>query len=178
MDSKLPITFVDFYQVRKCWDVLFPSEVWWIHLYQHLLLFSYFCRMSVLWRWQLRSSPSCSSPSFRCFCFSCTWGVFTSALPGMWNVLRPRVCSDSVLPLWRMLLSEMDAFCSWLFISCLSCVAARSPIFSHLSSSLQGLWTIRAFGAQERQKHAFDAHQDLHSGWAFTHDGMRLGIRW
>ncbi|XP_029941882.1 multidrug resistance-associated protein 4-like [Salarias fasciatus] len=39
----------------------------------------------------------------------------------------------------------------------------RSPVFSHLSSSLQGLWTIRAFGAQDRLKRAFDAHQDLHS---------------
>uniref|UniRef100_A0A8D0B2H0 Multidrug resistance-associated protein 4 n=1 Tax=Sander lucioperca TaxID=283035 RepID=A0A8D0B2H0_SANLU len=39
----------------------------------------------------------------------------------------------------------------------------RSPVFSHLSSSLQGLWTIRAFGAEERFQQAFDAHQDLHS---------------
>ncbi|XP_070850126.1 ATP-binding cassette sub-family C member 4-like [Chaetodon trifascialis] len=39
----------------------------------------------------------------------------------------------------------------------------RSPVFSHLSSSLQGLWTIRAFRAQERLQKAFDAHQDLHS---------------
>ncbi|XP_033471879.1 ATP-binding cassette sub-family C member 4 [Epinephelus lanceolatus] len=39
----------------------------------------------------------------------------------------------------------------------------RSPVFSHLSSSLQGLWTIRAFGAEERFQKAFDAHQDLHS---------------
>ncbi|KAF3706362.1 Multidrug resistance-associated protein 4 [Channa argus] len=39
----------------------------------------------------------------------------------------------------------------------------RSPVFSHLSSSLQGLWTIRAFGAMERFQKAFDAHQDLHS---------------
>ncbi|XP_023819171.1 multidrug resistance-associated protein 4-like [Oryzias latipes] len=40
----------------------------------------------------------------------------------------------------------------------------RSPVFSHLSSSLQGLWTIRAFGAEERFQREFDAHQDLHSG--------------
>uniref|UniRef100_A0A3Q0SPS2 ATP-binding cassette, sub-family C (CFTR/MRP), member 4 n=1 Tax=Amphilophus citrinellus TaxID=61819 RepID=A0A3Q0SPS2_AMPCI len=40
---------------------------------------------------------------------------------------------------------------------------SRSPVFSHLSSSLQGLWTIRAFGAEERFQKAFDAHQDLHS---------------
>ncbi|XP_041822000.1 ATP-binding cassette sub-family C member 4-like isoform X1 [Chelmon rostratus] len=40
----------------------------------------------------------------------------------------------------------------------------RSPVFSHLSSSLQGLWTIRAFRAEERFQKAFDAHQDLHSG--------------
>ncbi|XP_031416224.1 ATP-binding cassette sub-family C member 4-like isoform X2 [Clupea harengus] len=39
----------------------------------------------------------------------------------------------------------------------------RSPVFSHLSSSLQGLWTIRAFKAQERFQQMFDAHQDLHS---------------
>ncbi|KAM9328000.1 ATP-binding cassette sub-family C member 4 isoform 2-T2 [Pholidichthys leucotaenia] len=39
----------------------------------------------------------------------------------------------------------------------------RSPVFSHLSSSLQGLWTIRAFGAEKRFQLDFDAHQDLHS---------------
>ncbi|XP_047408548.1 ATP-binding cassette sub-family C member 4 isoform X2 [Sciurus carolinensis] len=39
----------------------------------------------------------------------------------------------------------------------------RSPIFSHLSSSLQGLWTIRAYRAEERCQELFDAHQDLHS---------------
>ncbi|KAL8189882.1 UNVERIFIED_CONTAM: Multidrug resistance-associated protein 4 [Gekko kuhli] len=39
----------------------------------------------------------------------------------------------------------------------------RSPVFSHLSSSLQGLWTIRAFKAEQRFQDLFDAHQDLHS---------------
>ncbi|XP_061546477.1 multidrug resistance-associated protein 4 [Phycodurus eques] len=39
----------------------------------------------------------------------------------------------------------------------------RSPVFSHLSSSLQGLWTIRAFRAEGRFQKAFDAHQDLHT---------------
>ncbi|KAM6945310.1 ATP-binding cassette sub-family C member 4-like [Aplochiton taeniatus] len=39
----------------------------------------------------------------------------------------------------------------------------RSPVFSHLSSSLQGLWTIRAFRAEERFQNTFDAHQNLHS---------------
>ncbi|XP_054442451.1 ATP-binding cassette sub-family C member 4 isoform X2 [Pteronotus mesoamericanus] len=40
---------------------------------------------------------------------------------------------------------------------------ARSPVFSHLSSSLQGLWTIRAYKTEERFQELFDAHQDLHS---------------
>ncbi|XP_071016016.1 ATP-binding cassette sub-family C member 4-like [Oncorhynchus clarkii lewisi] len=39
----------------------------------------------------------------------------------------------------------------------------RSPVFSHLSSSLQGLWTIRAFRAEGRFQNTFDAYQDLHS---------------
>ncbi|XP_038572955.1 multidrug resistance-associated protein 4-like isoform X2 [Micropterus salmoides] len=39
----------------------------------------------------------------------------------------------------------------------------RSPMLSHLSSSLQGLWTLRALRAEDRLKKAFDAHQDLHS---------------
>ncbi|KAG9492165.1 ATP-binding cassette sub-family C member 4 [Eleutherodactylus coqui] len=40
---------------------------------------------------------------------------------------------------------------------------SRSPVFSHLSSSLQGLWTIRAFKAEDRFQQLFDAKQDLHS---------------
>ncbi|XP_058478651.1 ATP-binding cassette sub-family C member 4-like [Solea solea] len=39
----------------------------------------------------------------------------------------------------------------------------RSPIFSHLSSSLAGLWTIRAFKAEERLQNIFDAQQNVHS---------------
>uniref|UniRef100_A0A671UVN2 ATP binding cassette subfamily C member 4 (PEL blood group) n=1 Tax=Sparus aurata TaxID=8175 RepID=A0A671UVN2_SPAAU len=39
----------------------------------------------------------------------------------------------------------------------------RSPVFSHLSSSLQGLSTIRAFKAQQRFQQMFDDYQDLHS---------------
>ncbi|KAB0353834.1 hypothetical protein FD755_023472 [Muntiacus reevesi] len=39
----------------------------------------------------------------------------------------------------------------------------RSPVFSHLASSLRGLWTIRAYKAEQKFQEVFDACQDLHS---------------
>ena len=45
----------------------------------------------------------------------------------------------------------------------------KSPIFSQLSSSLNGLTSIRASKAQEMMIDEFDYHQDIHSSAWFAH---------
>ncbi|KAH8258985.1 hypothetical protein KR038_000986, partial [Drosophila bunnanda] len=45
---------------------------------------------------------------------------------------------------------------------------ARSPVYSHLASSLYGLSTIRAFQAQRILESEFDSYQDTHSSAFYT----------
>ena len=43
---------------------------------------------------------------------------------------------------------------------------AKSPVFSHIATSMHGITTIRAFSAQNLLREEFDRIQDLHtSGW-------------
>ena len=44
----------------------------------------------------------------------------------------------------------------------------KSPVFSTLSSSLNGLTSIRAFKAEEMMTNEFDHHQDVHSSAFFA----------
>ncbi|XP_073988840.1 ATP-binding cassette sub-family C member 4-like isoform X2 [Rhodnius prolixus] len=48
------------------------------------------------------------------------------------------------------------------------CVFHRSPVFIHLSTSLQGIATIRAHGSSEYLRREFDLHQDLHTTTLYT----------
>ena len=44
----------------------------------------------------------------------------------------------------------------------------KSPVFTQLSSSLNGLTSIRAFKAEEMMTNEFDHHQDVHSSAFFA----------
>lgn len=52
---------------------------------------------------------------------------------------------------------------------------AKSPVIQHVSSSLNGLSTIRAFKAQDRFNQNFNIYQNDHSSAFFMYI---IGIRW
>lgn len=54
----------------------------------------------------------------------------------------------------------------------------RSPMFTHLSVSLDGLSTIRAFNAEEILIEEFDNHQDTHTAcwYAFISTSCAFGF--
>ena len=62
------------------------------------------------------------------------------------------------------------------FLCCVSVSAspAQSPVFSHLTSSLRGLGTIRAYKAKHKFQKLFDTYQDLHSGLSVSGDDFKV----
>ena len=69
------------------------------------------------------------------------------------------VCCALLLCLLTILLIFTLEYASWF--------TARSPAFSHLSATLQGLHTIRAFGSQAKFLEDFDRHQDINTAARF-----------
>lgn len=49
--------------------------------------------------------------------------------------------------------------------------SAKSPVFSHISATLSGLSTIRAFQAEKLLRDGFEEHQDLNTGTYFMFIG-------
>lgn len=71
-----------------------------------------------------------------------------------------KLCTSS----WKLISLSEDYF-ELYFISFL----ARFPVYNHLSMTLEGLWTIRALGSEERFLTGFDILQDRHTAASYTH---------
>lgn len=56
-----------------------------------------------------------------------------------------------------------------------SLLSANSPVYSHLSMTLSGLTTVRAFKGQEFMYSQYCSHQDLHTTTYFLHISLE---RW
>lgn len=127
-----------------------------------LILNSCSCKSWVWLLCQHQWSPGSWSPCFPSSLSSSTFAATSCRRPEMWSASSPPVsisqCNNEN---WVLCVADVQpCMCVCVFVSS---SAARSPVFSHLSSSLQGLWTIRAFQAEDRFQKAFDDCQDLHS---------------
>lgn len=54
--------------------------------------------------------------------------------------------------------------------------AAKSPVFTHISATLYGLPTIRAFQAQNILRDEFESHQDLNTAVWFMFNAVSYGF--
>lgn len=93
------------------------------------------------------------------FCILCIFVIFILRFS---QVLR----SHSVLfPVCRFIFYRHDNFCCY----CKFHITARSPVFTHLNATLNGLTTIRAYCAQDILKREFDKLQDQHTSTAYMY---------
>ena len=86
------------------------------------------------------------------------------------SALFGRTCKHSTREAMGFFASSLPNF---LCLVSVSASPAQSPVFSHLASSIQGLWTIRAYKAEQRFQELFDSHQDLHSGLWVSGDDFK-----
>lgn len=86
--------------------------------------------------------------------------VLNSNLYRMWddNTNLNKNQANCRLHYWPVFCLIVSIWCFPLFV-----FSARSPVFSHLSATLQGLHTIRAFNVESKFVEEFDNHQDLHT---------------